>query len=265
VSLPWVVVQSAVLVFINRGFSNAMAITTAFFAFQLFGLFAVRIAHTEGQMRCALAEANTELRVATGLLEINSRAEERLRISRDLHDLIGHHLTALTLNLEVASHLADGQAREHIEKSKSLAKLLLSDVRDVVGRLRENEVVDVTAAIQSLRDVIGRPVLHIDLDRIAAMSVPISAAALRVVQEIVTNAVRHSEASNLWLKLAISDQSLTIEARDDGVGTDDIRFGNGLRGMHERIEELHGTMEVRSGRGRGFDVLVRLPLSGAPA
>lgn len=264
VSLTWVFTQSAVLFFLNRGFGNAVAITMAYVAFQLFSLFALRIARTEAQMRCALAEVNTELKIATGLLEINSRAEERLRVSRDLHDLIGHHLTALTLNLEVASHLSDGQAREHIEKSKSLAKLLLSDVRDVVSRLRENEPVDVTAAVESLRHVIGRPVLHIDVEHIAATSVPTAEAALRAIQEIVTNAVRHSKASNLRLKLTTSDQSLTIEAHDDGVGTDDVQFGNGLRGMHERIEELHGTMEVRSGRGHGFDVLVRLPLGGAP-
>ena len=85
--------------------------------------------------------------MATELLEISSRTTERLRIARDLHDLLGHHLTALSLNLEVASHLATGEANEQIEKSKAITKLLLGDVRDVVSRLRNDEPVDLGAAI----------------------------------------------------------------------------------------------------------------------
>jgi signal transduction histidine kinase len=81
------------------------------------------------------------------------------------------------------------------------------------------------------------------------------------VQEIVTNAVRHSGARNLWLKVSMNDQTLAIDARDDGSGCDCVTFGNGLRGMRERVEEAHGSIEVSSMRGRGFEVRVTLPLS----
>ena len=87
--------------------------------------------------------------------------------------------------------------------------------------------------------------------------------ALRTVQEIVTNAVRHSGARNLWLKLATGDHALSIDARDDGAGVDNIRFGNGLLGLRERVEQIRGTFEVTSMRGRGFSVHVTLPLGGA--
>ena len=127
----------------------------------------MRIAHREALARQALAETNAELKVTSGLLDISSRTEERLRIARDLHDLLGHHLTALSLNLEVASHLAAGEAKESIEKSQAITKQLLSDVRAVVSRLREDEPVDLATALNALRDVIATPSLHIDLENVA--------------------------------------------------------------------------------------------------
>ena len=261
-AMIWIGVQTVALALIlprgNEGFFTALA----YFTFQLFGAFTARIAHEERDARQALAEANAELHVATGLLDMSSRSEERLRIARDLHDLIGHHLTALSLNLEVASHLADGAAKEHIEKSQALTKLLLSDVRDVVSRLRENEPVDLAASLRSLSNVITTPAIQLEAGDIAVNDPSVAETALRAVQEIVTNAVRHSGAKNLWLTIANADHSLAIDARDDGVGTDRVQFGNGLRGMRERVAHAGGTLEVQSMRGRGFEVRIRLPLEG---
>ncbi|HEX2121970.1 MAG TPA: sensor histidine kinase [Thermoanaerobaculia bacterium] len=259
-ALGWIAAQSALLGALTRD-EDGWIETFAYVAFQLFGFFTARIAVEEREAKQALAEANAELRVATGLLDMNSRAEERLRIARDLHDLIGHHLTALSLNLEVASHLAEGEARAHIEKSQALTKRLLSDVRDVVSRLRENEPVDLAAAMQSLRDVVATPAIRIDASDLAVSDPAIAETALRAVQEIVTNAVRHSGAKTLRLKVANDDRALSIDAQDDGVGTDRVQFGNGLSGMRERIASAGGTLEVESMRGRGFEVRIRLPLA----
>jgi signal transduction histidine kinase len=234
-----------------------------YFAFQLFGFLAARIAHEEAEARQALAEVNAELRVATGLLEMNSRAEERLRIARDLHDLIGHHLTALSLNLEVASHLTEGKAKEQVEKSRSIAKLLLADVRDVVSRFREHEPVDLAAAIRSLREAVPQPQIHVEAGEGTFADPAIAETALRAVQEIVTNAIRHSNAKNLWLKVGMTDKLLTVDARDDGAGTDRVVFGNGLRGMKERVQQVGGTLEIATMRDRGFEVRVQLPIGGA--
>lgn len=264
VALLWIVAQSSVLFLIVRDHSRGGPwMTLAYVAFQLFGYLTAQIAHDEREARQALAEVNAELRVATGLLEMSSRAEERLRIARELHDLIGHHLTALSLNLEVASHLATGEAREQIDKSQRIAKLLLSDVRDVVSRTREGETVDLAAALASVRDAVTSPQIHIDGGNAAVAEPLVAQTALRAVQEIVTNAVRHSGARNLWLKIGTAGRSLTLDARDDGGGTDRVVFGNGLRGMRERVEEAGGTLEVASMRGRGFEVHLRLPIGGS--
>ena len=261
-ALAWIAVQTSIYGAIEWGFrgNDAIGITIAYFTFQLFGAFTARIAYEEREAKQALAEANAELRVATGLLDMSSRAEERLRIARDLHDLIGHHLTALSLNLEVASHLAEGAAREQIEKSQSLTKLLLSDVRDVVSRLRDAEPVDLSAALRSLRDVVSSPAIEIDATDVTITDPAIAQTVLRAVQEIVTNAVRHSGAKNLRLTLTTRDHTLSLDARDDGSGVDRVTFGNGLRGMRERVEQTGGTIEVASQRGHGFEVRVRLPL-----
>jgi len=265
ISLPCIVAQSIAVAFSFNKPAGTLPVVLGYFGFELFALFSVRIAVKENRARIALAEANAELRVATELLEMNSRTAERLRIARELHDLLGHHLAALSINLEVARHLAGGEARKQIEKSQAVTKLLLSDVRDTVSRLREDEPLDLTAAVQSLGEVIQKPALHLDLAPDLNVKDPVIAqVALRAVQEIVTNSVRHSGARNLWLKLATRDQALSIDARDDGGGTDDVYFGNGLRGMRERVEEARGSIEVTSMRGRGFEVHVTLPLSGAP-
>jgi signal transduction histidine kinase len=235
-----------------------------YFAFSLFALFSMHVAHSEMEARKSLAEANAELRMTTELLEISSRTSERLRIARDLHDLLGHHLTALSLNLEVAGHLASGDAKEHIENSKSIAKHLLADVREVVSRLRNDEPVNLTSSLESLRDVIVAPALHLDFPRdLAVADANIAEVALRTVQEIVTNAVRHSGARNLWLTLSTAGDTLSIAARDDGAGVDTITFGNGLLGLRERVQQARGTFEVTSMRGRGFSLHVTLPLGGA--
>ncbi|HEX9458344.1 MAG TPA: sensor histidine kinase [Thermoanaerobaculia bacterium] len=261
-----IAVNSIVLgLIMGRNGGSPVIYGMVYFAFSLFALFSMHVAHSEMEARKSLAEANAELRMTTELLEISSRTSERLRIARDLHDLLGHHLTALSLNLEVASHVATGEAKEHIEKSKSIAKHLLADVRDVVSRFRNDEPVDLTASLESLRDVIVAPSLHLDLPHeLAVADANIAQVALRTVQEIVTNAVRHSGARNLWLNLSLNKatagRTLSIDARDDGVGSDNVRFGNGLRGLRERVQQAQGTFEVTSTRGRGFSVHVTLPL-----
>lgn len=262
-AILWIAVQSAFLFVLMDRYNNSIPITLAYFTFQLFGAFASRMAQEEREAKQALAEANAELRVATGLLDISSRAEERLLIARDLHDLLGHHLAALSINLEVASHLAEGEARERVEKSQAIAKLLLADVRDSVSRLREDEPVDLTAALHSIRDAVPSPSIHVEADAISVTDPATARTALRAVQEIVTNAVRHASARNLWMTLTTHDDALNIDARDDGGGTDHVQFGNGLRGMYERVQQSGGTMDVRSMRGRGFEVHIRLPITKA--
>ena len=157
-----------------------------------------------------------------------------MRISRELHDLVGHHLTALSLNLEVASHLVQGQAQEHVRQAQSVAKLLLSDVREVVSQLREGDSIDLTQALRNLTEGVPGLAIHLELPPRFSVDDPKRAQVLlRCAQEIITNTVRHAGARNLWLTFERSaDRQMAIHAHDDGQGASELRQGNGLTGMY---------------------------------
>ncbi len=193
-----------------------------------------------------------------GRIEAAGRAEERLRIARDLHDALGHHLTALSLNLEVAVHSVGGDAAPPVQTARSITKLLLADVRDVVSALRNDEL-DLAAALRRMAADIPAPRVHLRLPDALRADPECSQVVLRCAQEMITNAARHASAHNLWLDVAERGAGLEIRARDDGDGATDLQDGQGLRGMRTRLEQLGGTLEVTTGPGAGFVVVVNVP------
>lgn len=220
------------------------------------------IAWQQAEAREEQRRLNAELRATRALLAESSRLGERMRISRELHDLVGHHLTALSLNLEVASHLVSGQAQEHVRQAQSVARLLLSDVREVVSQLREDDSIDLTAALHAL--VEGVPGLQIHLDLPARFTVDDPRRAqllLRCAQEIITNTVRHAGARNLWLAFErTDDRRLAIHARDDGHGSAQLKHGNGLSGMQERLAQFGGRLDIATAKDQGFTLDAWLPM-----
>jgi signal transduction histidine kinase len=219
----------------------ALLLTPPYLAFQLLAFFAA-----EGLVRLEAAE---ELRLTNG------RLEERLRISRELHDRLGHHLAALNLNLEAAA-----RSEEALQAARQVGRVLLAEVREAVADLRDPDRIDVCSALRTLAEELPMPRVHVD----APSSLPLrdpqrGLALLRCAQEIVTNAARHSSAKNLWFVLTQEDGALELRARDDGSGAAEFQPGNGLRGMRERIEAAGGTLLVRTAPGEGFSVRATLP------
>jgi signal transduction histidine kinase len=208
-----------------------------------------------------LTRVNSELRATQSLLAENTRIAERVRIARELHDLVGHHLTALTLNLEVSTHLIEGKALEHVEQARSIARLLLTDVREVVSEMRSNDGVNLADAVRMLTDGVPRPRIHLDIpDNFKVTDPQRAQVLLRCAQEAITNAVRHSGASILWLSLHSENQELELQVRDDGSGASAEDLGNGLRGMRERLRQLGGELVLTSALGQGFNLHVHLPM-----
>lgn len=235
-------------------------------AFSMLGFVASMVASQLAEEQEAQRRLNSELRATRALLAESTRIAERMRIARELHDLIGHHLTALSLNLEVASHLSNEAASEHVRKAQNTARLLLADVREAVSELRQDDAIDLTQALQSLVD--GVPSLQVNVSVPPRFSVEDPRRAqvlLRCVQEIITNTAKHAGARNLWLTFTYDDENLlSLSARDDGRGTAAIQPGNGLSGMRERLAEFSGDVAMESGAGQGFALHVRLPL-GEPS
>jgi signal transduction histidine kinase len=266
----------ALLFAIDRSWTQALTFGISMGGFMLFAAASSFLVRSEAAARLELATANAELLATRALLAENSRAEERLRISRDLHDTLGHHLTALSLQLDVASRLSEGKAADHIRQAHAITRLLLGDVRDVVSRLRETGQLDLVQAIRSLAGEGPAKAGHYDgsaeaghLDVAIHLDLPATLAVedvshaellLRCVQEIITNTVRHAQARNLWIRLEERPDGIALHAHDDGRGADDVTCGNGLTGMRERFEMYAGHVEFRTGRGVGFEVRGFLPI-----
>jgi signal transduction histidine kinase len=264
--LGWLIAQNLILVpvfAIRDDFTMLQAFLQVglFFGYSSFTFVTSLVAKRQAEARDEQRRLIAELRATRALLAESSRANERVRISRELHDLLGHHLTALSLNLEVAAHRTDGDARAHVRQAQSLTRLLLSDVREVVSELRKDAAIDLSGALEKL--VEGVPGLHVHLDlppRFEVEDAERAQVLLRVAQEILTNTVRHGKADNLWLRFTRdADGHVEVDARDDGVGCDLARAGNGLTGMAERLGRFGGSLRFDSAVGQGFRLRASLP------
>ena len=260
----WVAAQSALLAAIfwsSFGWVSGIAGGTAYAGFQIFALGRAWLEQRERAARQALARTNAELLATRTLLAESSRVAERVRIARDLHDSLGHHLTALSLQLDVASRKSGGPEAAHLQEAHAIARLLLSDVRHVVGELRERAEIDVAVAIRALATDAGSPRIHVEIpDALTIDSAEHAQALLRCAQEVVTNAMRHARAQNVWIRVTrIAHDDVELYARDDGAGAESPQAGHGLTGMRERFEAHGGRVEFSTAPGRGFAVRASLP------
>jgi signal transduction histidine kinase len=197
-----------------------------------------------------------------GRLAAATREVERLRMSRDLHDALGHRLTALALNLETAlRRMPAGEPKESVERARTLTRELLGDVREIVQGARDDA--DLASGLERLIDSIPQPRVHLQVGSRLDIDDPQRRhVLLRTVQEIITNAARHSDAANLWIAIDRQGGELRIRAHDDGRGAAGEESGFGLRGMRERVESSGGRLTTGNIPGHGFEVVAMIPVSG---
>jgi signal transduction histidine kinase len=242
---------------------DCVAALIALLGFQSFAVVAVFVARRETEARQALACANAELRATRELLAETSRVHERTRIARELHDVLGHDLTALGLQLEIATHVPAPQVPDHLARARGANTRLLQNVRDVVGAIRAVTGPDLGPALRAL--VADLPGLAVHLAAPEPLIIDDAARAqcvLRCVQEIITNALRHAAARNLWIAIDHRAGAIHVDARDDGSGAAALTAGHGLTGMRSRLEELGGSLAIAP--RPSFAVAARLPVGGAP-
>jgi signal transduction histidine kinase len=263
-ALSWVAFQNlAIVATLAQALNPDLCwVLTKSSALQLLFVFTAQALRREAETARALAQTNRELRSAQAIIANTARNAERLRISRDLHDAWGHELTALGLQLEIASHVSEpARAHDHVMKAKGLARDLLGKVRDVVSDLREAERCGLKEALEALQNSVPRPAIHVDIAPGIRVSPDQAHALVRCAQEAVTNAVKHAEASNLWLEVTPDGQGVRLVARNDGNARPAASSaGSGLVGMRERMEALGGRLAVQPGVDSGFTVDAWLPL-----
>jgi signal transduction histidine kinase len=208
-------------------------------------------------MALAMADvAGREARSATRLAEL-SVATERNRMARDIHDSLGHHLTAISIQLEKASAFRDRDpevAGQALADARESARRALEDVRSSVGTLRTP--VSLRTALASLDVPVSVSGAERDMD-------PATVTALyRTAQEAITNARRHGAAGRVAVSVTFGPADTRLEVTDDGSGFQpaEQRPGFGLLGMRERAALLGGAVDVSSEPGAGTRVAVTVPV-----
>jgi signal transduction histidine kinase len=228
-----------------------------------------------------LENSRAELRALSAQLQ-SVREEERMRISREIHDELGQVLTGLKMDVvSLARRMSDATAtrdwRQLKERAQSIAELInnaILTVRRISTELRPGllDAVGLTAAIEwqakefenrtGIKCRLGLPDADVILDQNR------SVAVFRIFQEILTNVTRHAQASEVNIILEAREADLFLEARDNGRGIRASEFSNpkslGLLGMRERTLLLGGEFNIRGVQGKGTTVTVRIPLETKP-
>jgi signal transduction histidine kinase len=205
--------------------------------------------------------------------------EERLRIARDLHDALGHHLSLINVQAGVALHLnkeLPEQARTSLTAIKQASKEGLTELRSVLDILRqEGEPAprSPTSTLARLDDLVsqaaaaGLEVRMVTEGQVRPLPFGVDVAAFRIVQEALTNVTRHAGEATATVRVSYGERDLSLQIDDDGRGpaTDGaVRTGKGIMGMRERVGALGGELQAGPRPEGGFRVRARLPLDGTP-
>jgi signal transduction histidine kinase len=207
--------------------------------------------------------------------EIARAGEERLRIARELHDVLAHNVSLINVQAGTALHLLDKQperARPALEAIKEASSDTLREVRSVLGILRgpgEQPPRSPTAGTAGVEELISRtaaagiPVASEVRGEPRPLPASVDLAVYRILQEALTNVARHAQPGTATVRLTFDDQDLTLEVEDDGPGNGAVvEAGNGIAGMRERVAALGGDFSAGPRGESGFRVAARLPLAG---
>ncbi len=199
------------------------------------------------------------LRQAREEIEHLAKVAERERIARDLHDVLGHTLSLITLKSALASRLAErdpAKAADEIRDVERISREALAEVRAAVTGYRDAGIARETENAREMLEAAGMSAT-IEVGKVALSPTEEAVLAL-AIREAVTNAVRHSGAASCSVRLSQDDTARFLVIADDGKWKR-APSGNGLTGMRERIESLGGTLEVDS--GSGTRLTIRLPIT----
>jgi two-component system sensor histidine kinase DesK len=214
-------------------------------------------------VEAAAGEKDLALQLSHDEVRRLAATAERERIGRDLHDLLGHTLSLITLKLELSRKLIDrdpAAARAEIAEAEKVARHALAEVRSAVTGFR---AADLAAELASARLLLESSAVTLEYDAPPALSPDIERPLALVLREAATNIARHARATSAMVSFAIEEGRLRMRIADNGRGGV-AADGNGLAGMRERVLALHGTMGVASTRS-GTLLEIVVPLSPEPA
>lgn len=189
--------------------------------------------------------------------------EERLVTARELHDVVAHTLAVVGIHLNVAADTLDDEpeeAREALRLAQSVRGQAMADLRSLIGILRSGPLTDSVPDLPELVERTSATGLPVRLTGdLAGLPAPVALAVYRVVQEGLTNVLKHAEAASGMVTMTRDDAAVTVSVVDDGRGGPVTQGGHGLEGMRERVTALGGTLVAGPTDG-GFALTARLPL-----
>ena len=202
-----------------------------------------------------------ELKATQLLLSNTSKRDERLRVARDLHDSLGHNLTALSLQLEVASHQKEDLIKTHIQQAKYIANSLLSDVRKTVSDIRENQDFQLDQTLLLLTQDIPNLEVKLEIEfNTNQLNIRLATVVFRCVQEAITNVIKHANATQCLVSLKLTSEDLVLSISDNGQSIHGIKFGNGLQSMIERVYQIDGSLFIEN-LSTACNLTVKIPWS----
>jgi two-component system sensor histidine kinase DesK len=210
-----------------------------------------------------LLEVQAELRAARSQVARLAVEEERARISRDLHDLLGHSLSLITMKGALASRAVpeDEPGGVEVREMVRLARDALREVRDVVSSYRQPTI---AAELSAARTALQAAGIRLDVEQsVGALSRETEAVLGWTIREGVTNVIRHSGASHCAIVLAREDGLVRADVVDDGAGPASSNGGTGLQGLKERVTAIGGHLEAGRAPARGFKLSITAPVAGS--
>jgi signal transduction histidine kinase len=244
----------------DAGFSAPGLIVLIYTGFQAFALLVGHYASNAERTRDRLALVNADLLATRALLADSARDAERLRMARELHDVAGHKLTAIHLNLRALASDPAFSQRQEVRLAQDLSSELLADIRNVVQALRDSRGLDLETALRALAAPLPKLRMDLRIDGHVQVTDPAQAETLlRLVQESLTNAVRHAGASRISVEISREGEDVMLRIEDDGVVKGAIREGNGMAGMRERVEASRGDFQIGAAPHGGLRIEARLP------
>ncbi|MEO8528576.1 MAG: sensor histidine kinase [Pseudolysinimonas sp.] len=265
VGAVWVISVGAAIIMAREDFTPGRVAATTLGILIMFGV---------GEGIRSRRDAVAEYRRLTSQREQSEVQMERVRIARELHDVLAHSLSQINVQAGVGLHLMDRQpdkAAEALASIKETSKTALDEVRSVLGALRSDGSTDAPLVPEPGLDrlaalVAGIRGVEVSLDnRIESASKPVQLALYRIAQESLTNVTRHANAHHATVRLWIADRSYHLEVSDDGAGAASPASetgGRGLLGMRERAELLGGKLSAGPAEGGGFRVSAKIPVEG---
>ncbi|CAM4243174.1 sensor histidine kinase [Pseudoalteromonas byunsanensis] len=231
-----------------------------FTAFHFFALVVTQRMISEKQAKEQLALTNAKLEATQSLLSTAAEQSERLRLARDLHDDVGHSLTSLIINLDIARRTCNDELQQQIQACYEQAKQALQTTRSVVSDKRDNVGFNLIDCLHKLTQQTPRLDIQLDVEQhLDKVHLDTAQCILKCTQEAITNTLKHAtSATCMKIKLEHIHSQLVLTICDNGVFSGAIVYGNGLKGMQERVSLLAGKLNLINSK-QGLTLVIRVP------